>query len=90
MTVRCSNTAGQWNQVFVQPPPEEEVHIGVDQDPRVRGAPQQPPLTPPIVDLKTLLGEFCVSTLSSKFLNAVTENECVNLGVQKASPAWIH
>uniref|UniRef100_A0A671XUF4 Nucleoporin 160 n=1 Tax=Sparus aurata TaxID=8175 RepID=A0A671XUF4_SPAAU len=28
------NTAGQWNQVFVQPPPEEEVHIGVDQDPR--------------------------------------------------------
>uniref|UniRef100_A0A8C3ATZ5 Nucleoporin 160 n=1 Tax=Cyclopterus lumpus TaxID=8103 RepID=A0A8C3ATZ5_CYCLU len=30
------NTAGQWNQVFVQPPPEEEVHIGVDQDPRVR------------------------------------------------------
>uniref|UniRef100_A0A667ZYV4 Nucleoporin 160 n=1 Tax=Myripristis murdjan TaxID=586833 RepID=A0A667ZYV4_9TELE len=32
------NTAGQWNQVFVQPPPEEEVHIGVDQDPRVRPA----------------------------------------------------
>uniref|UniRef100_A0A7N8X968 Nucleoporin 160 n=1 Tax=Mastacembelus armatus TaxID=205130 RepID=A0A7N8X968_9TELE len=29
------NTAGQWNQVFVQPPPEEEVHIGVDQDPRI-------------------------------------------------------
>ncbi|XP_029010164.1 nuclear pore complex protein Nup160 isoform X2 [Betta splendens] len=28
------NTAGQWNQVFVQPPPDEEVHIGVDQDPR--------------------------------------------------------
>ncbi|XP_070763459.1 nuclear pore complex protein Nup160 [Enoplosus armatus] len=28
------NTAGQWSQVFVQPPPEEEVHIGVDQDPR--------------------------------------------------------
>ncbi|KAM8892398.1 nuclear pore complex protein Nup160 isoform 1-T1 [Spinachia spinachia] len=28
------NTAGQWNQVFVQPAPEEEVHIGVDQDPR--------------------------------------------------------
>ncbi|XP_071369421.1 nuclear pore complex protein Nup160 [Centroberyx affinis] len=28
------NTAGQWNQVFVQPPPEEEIHIGVDQDPR--------------------------------------------------------
>ncbi|XP_049929502.1 nuclear pore complex protein Nup160 [Epinephelus moara] len=28
------NTAGQWNQVFVQPPPEEEVHIGEDQDPR--------------------------------------------------------
>uniref|UniRef100_H3D8B1 Nucleoporin 160 n=1 Tax=Tetraodon nigroviridis TaxID=99883 RepID=H3D8B1_TETNG len=27
------NTAGQ-NQVFVQPPPEEEVHIGVEQDPR--------------------------------------------------------
>lgn len=32
----CSNTAGQWNQVFVQPAPEEEVHIGMDQDPRVR------------------------------------------------------
>ncbi|KAF1386258.1 hypothetical protein PFLUV_G00092650 [Perca fluviatilis] len=30
------NSAGQWNQVFVQPPPEEEVHIGADQDPRVR------------------------------------------------------
>uniref|UniRef100_A0A8D3DJM7 Nuclear pore complex protein Nup160 n=1 Tax=Scophthalmus maximus TaxID=52904 RepID=A0A8D3DJM7_SCOMX len=29
------NSAGQWNQVFVQPPPEEEVHIGVDQDPRI-------------------------------------------------------
>uniref|UniRef100_A0A3Q3JNV8 Nucleoporin 160 n=1 Tax=Monopterus albus TaxID=43700 RepID=A0A3Q3JNV8_MONAL len=28
------NAAGQWNQVFVQPPPVEEVHIGVDQDPR--------------------------------------------------------
>uniref|UniRef100_A0A672YNC0 Nucleoporin 160 n=1 Tax=Sphaeramia orbicularis TaxID=375764 RepID=A0A672YNC0_9TELE len=28
------NTAGQWNQVFAQPSPEEEVHIGVDQDPR--------------------------------------------------------
>uniref|UniRef100_A0A3Q4I347 Nucleoporin 160 n=1 Tax=Neolamprologus brichardi TaxID=32507 RepID=A0A3Q4I347_NEOBR len=30
------NTAAQWNQVFVQPPPEEEIHIGVDLDPRVR------------------------------------------------------
>nr|XP_043873458.1 nuclear pore complex protein Nup160 [Solea senegalensis] len=28
------NCAAQWNQVFVQPPPEEEVHVGVDQDPR--------------------------------------------------------
>uniref|UniRef100_A0A673X1T2 Nucleoporin 160 n=1 Tax=Salmo trutta TaxID=8032 RepID=A0A673X1T2_SALTR len=28
------STAGQWNQVFVQPAPEEEVHIGADQDPR--------------------------------------------------------
>ncbi|CDQ65309.1 unnamed protein product [Oncorhynchus mykiss] len=28
------STAGQWNQVFVQPGPEEEVHIGADQDPR--------------------------------------------------------
>ncbi|XP_035252589.1 nuclear pore complex protein Nup160 [Anguilla anguilla] len=28
------NLAGQWNQVFVQPPPEEEVNIGLDQDPR--------------------------------------------------------
>ncbi|KAJ8402930.1 hypothetical protein AAFF_G00362440 [Aldrovandia affinis] len=28
------NVGGQWNQVFVQPPPEEEVNIGVDQDPR--------------------------------------------------------
>nr|XP_023673218.1 nuclear pore complex protein Nup160 [Paramormyrops kingsleyae] len=36
--VKCinfeSNVAGQWNQVFVQPPPEEEIHIGSDQDPR--------------------------------------------------------
>uniref|UniRef100_A0A3P9DEK1 Nucleoporin 160 n=2 Tax=Haplochromini TaxID=319058 RepID=A0A3P9DEK1_9CICH len=29
------NTAAQWNQVFVQPPPEEEIHIGVDLDPRI-------------------------------------------------------
>ncbi|KAJ8252204.1 hypothetical protein COCON_G00215160 [Conger conger] len=28
------NLGGQWNQVFVQPPPEEEVNIGLDQDPR--------------------------------------------------------
>ncbi|TRZ00171.1 hypothetical protein DNTS_020923, partial [Danionella cerebrum] len=28
------NTTGMWNQVFVQPSPEEEVHIGEDQDPR--------------------------------------------------------
>uniref|UniRef100_A0A8C7N7N6 Nucleoporin 160 n=1 Tax=Oncorhynchus kisutch TaxID=8019 RepID=A0A8C7N7N6_ONCKI len=28
------STAGQWNQVFVQPGPEEKVHIGADQDPR--------------------------------------------------------
>ncbi|KAM4572900.1 nuclear pore complex protein Nup160 isoform 2-T2 [Odontesthes bonariensis] len=28
------NVAGQWNQVFVQPPPEEEVPIGLDLDPR--------------------------------------------------------
>ncbi|XP_037539262.1 nuclear pore complex protein Nup160 [Nematolebias whitei] len=28
------NTTGQWNQVFVQPPPEEEVPVGVDLDPR--------------------------------------------------------
>ncbi|XP_077425205.1 nuclear pore complex protein Nup160 [Vanacampus margaritifer] len=28
------NACGQWNEVFVQPPPEKEVHVGVDQDPR--------------------------------------------------------
>uniref|UniRef100_A0A8C1TC12 Nucleoporin 160 n=1 Tax=Cyprinus carpio TaxID=7962 RepID=A0A8C1TC12_CYPCA len=28
------NTTGTWNQVFVQPSPEEEVHVGEDQDPR--------------------------------------------------------
>ncbi|XP_028842114.1 nuclear pore complex protein Nup160 [Denticeps clupeoides] len=28
------NVAGLWNQVFVQPLPEEEVHFGIDQDPR--------------------------------------------------------
>ncbi|XP_072290755.1 nuclear pore complex protein Nup160 [Eucyclogobius newberryi] len=28
------NVSGQWNQVFTQPPPEDEVHIGIDQDPR--------------------------------------------------------
>ncbi|XP_077374049.1 nuclear pore complex protein Nup160 [Festucalex cinctus] len=28
------NAWAQWNQVFVQPPPEKEVHVGVDQDPR--------------------------------------------------------
>ena len=35
----ASNTAGQWNKVFVQPPPEEEVQIGADQDPQVRRLP---------------------------------------------------
>uniref|UniRef100_A0AAY4BWC0 Nucleoporin 160 n=1 Tax=Denticeps clupeoides TaxID=299321 RepID=A0AAY4BWC0_9TELE len=29
------NVAGLWNQVFVQPLPEEEVHFGIDQDPRI-------------------------------------------------------
>uniref|UniRef100_A0A673IH03 Nucleoporin 160 n=1 Tax=Sinocyclocheilus rhinocerous TaxID=307959 RepID=A0A673IH03_9TELE len=28
------STTGMWNQVFVQPSPEEEVHVGEDQDPR--------------------------------------------------------
>uniref|UniRef100_A0A3B1IPV2 Nucleoporin 160 n=1 Tax=Astyanax mexicanus TaxID=7994 RepID=A0A3B1IPV2_ASTMX len=28
------NAGGLWNQVFVQPPPEEEVNIGPEQDPR--------------------------------------------------------
>ncbi|XP_061631140.1 nuclear pore complex protein Nup160 isoform X2 [Phyllopteryx taeniolatus] len=28
------NESGQWNEVFVQPPPEEEVDIGEDRDPR--------------------------------------------------------
>uniref|UniRef100_A0A4W4DTZ8 Nucleoporin 160 n=1 Tax=Electrophorus electricus TaxID=8005 RepID=A0A4W4DTZ8_ELEEL len=28
------NVAAMWNQVFAQPAPEEEVHIGPDQDPR--------------------------------------------------------
>uniref|UniRef100_A0A3Q2CWA9 Nucleoporin 160 n=1 Tax=Cyprinodon variegatus TaxID=28743 RepID=A0A3Q2CWA9_CYPVA len=32
--INFENTAGQWNQVFVQPPPEEEVPVGVDLDPR--------------------------------------------------------
>ncbi|CAB1322805.1 unnamed protein product [Coregonus sp. 'balchen'] len=32
------STAGQWNQVFVQPAPEEEVHIGADQDPRLQSS----------------------------------------------------
>lgn len=29
------NVVGQWNQVFVQPLPEEEVTVQHDQDPRV-------------------------------------------------------
>uniref|UniRef100_A0A3P8X3L6 Nucleoporin 160 n=1 Tax=Cynoglossus semilaevis TaxID=244447 RepID=A0A3P8X3L6_CYNSE len=32
--INFENSAAQWNQVFVQPPPDEEVHVGVDQDPR--------------------------------------------------------
>lgn len=28
------NSGAQWNQVFVQPPPEDEVSVGVDLDPR--------------------------------------------------------
>lgn len=31
----CSNVAGQWNPVFMQPLPEEEIVIRDDQDPRV-------------------------------------------------------
>uniref|UniRef100_A0A8C5L5G5 Nucleoporin 160 n=1 Tax=Jaculus jaculus TaxID=51337 RepID=A0A8C5L5G5_JACJA len=31
----CSNVAGQWNPVFMQPLPEEEIIIRDDQDPRV-------------------------------------------------------
>lgn len=30
-----SNVAGQWNPVFMQPLPEEEIVIRDDQDPRV-------------------------------------------------------
>lgn len=66
VTVLCSNTAGQWNQVFVQPPPEEEVHIGVDQDPRVR----RPTSQSRCVDVKWLLGRGVgVSGLQSSCCN---------------------
>uniref|UniRef100_A0A668ADZ8 Nucleoporin 160 n=1 Tax=Myripristis murdjan TaxID=586833 RepID=A0A668ADZ8_9TELE len=65
------NTAGQWNQVFVQPPPEEEVHIGVDQDPRIyrRGSER-------IVDLpwETLKKEVTVA-VENELQSSVTEFE---------------
>uniref|UniRef100_A0A8C4HGK3 Nuclear pore complex protein Nup160 n=1 Tax=Dicentrarchus labrax TaxID=13489 RepID=A0A8C4HGK3_DICLA len=65
------NTAGQWNQVFVQPPPEEEVHIGVDQDPRIyrRGSER-------ISDLswETLKKEVTVA-VESELQSSVTEFE---------------
>ncbi|MGH0156474.1 UNVERIFIED_CONTAM: hypothetical protein FKN15_006200, partial [Acipenser sinensis] len=32
------NQAAQWNQVFVQPPPAEEVTVGEDDDPRLQGS----------------------------------------------------
>lgn len=34
----CSNVAGQWSPVFMQPLPEEEIVIRDDQDPRVSDA----------------------------------------------------
>lgn len=34
----CSNIAGQWNPVFIQSLPEEEIVIRDDQDPRVSNA----------------------------------------------------
>uniref|UniRef100_A0A671XRQ9 Nucleoporin 160 n=1 Tax=Sparus aurata TaxID=8175 RepID=A0A671XRQ9_SPAAU len=65
------NTAGQWNQVFVQPPPEEEVHIGVDQDPRIyrRGSER-------ITDVswETLKKEVTVA-VESELQSSVTEFE---------------
>lgn len=34
----CSNVAGQWNPVFMQPLPGEEIVIRDDQEPRVSNA----------------------------------------------------
>uniref|UniRef100_A0A673XCL2 Nucleoporin 160 n=1 Tax=Salmo trutta TaxID=8032 RepID=A0A673XCL2_SALTR len=65
------STAGQWNQVFVQPAPEEEVHIGADQDPRIyrRG-------TERIADLpwETLKKEVTVA-VENELQSSVTEFE---------------
>uniref|UniRef100_A0A4W6C3P0 Nucleoporin 160 n=1 Tax=Lates calcarifer TaxID=8187 RepID=A0A4W6C3P0_LATCA len=65
------NTAGQWNQVFVQPPPEEEVHIGVDQDPRIyrRGSERVTD-----VSWETLKKEVTVA-VESELQSSVTEFE---------------
>uniref|UniRef100_A0A8C3KRP8 Nucleoporin 160 n=1 Tax=Calidris pygmaea TaxID=425635 RepID=A0A8C3KRP8_9CHAR len=66
------NVAGQWNQVFVQPLPEEEVTVRHDQDPRIfsQGAERHMDLT-----WDELRKEVTLA-VESEFQGSVTEYEC--------------
>uniref|UniRef100_A0A8D2QDL7 Nucleoporin 160 n=1 Tax=Zonotrichia albicollis TaxID=44394 RepID=A0A8D2QDL7_ZONAL len=66
------NVAGQWNQVFVQPLPEEEVTVRQDQDPRIfsQGTERHMDLT-----WDELRKEVTLA-VENEFQGSVTEYEC--------------
>uniref|UniRef100_A0A8C5TIX1 Nucleoporin 160 n=1 Tax=Malurus cyaneus samueli TaxID=2593467 RepID=A0A8C5TIX1_9PASS len=66
------NVAGQWNQVFVQPLPEEEVTVRQDQDPRIfsQGSERHMDLT------WDELRKEVTSAVENEFQGSVTEYEC--------------
>uniref|UniRef100_A0A672U633 Nucleoporin 160 n=1 Tax=Strigops habroptila TaxID=2489341 RepID=A0A672U633_STRHB len=66
------NVAGQWNQVFVQPLPEEEVTVRHDQDPRIfsQGTERHMDLTWDELKKEVTLA------VESEFQGSVTEYEC--------------
>uniref|UniRef100_A0A8B9EMR6 Nucleoporin 160 n=1 Tax=Anser cygnoides TaxID=8845 RepID=A0A8B9EMR6_ANSCY len=66
------NVAGQWNQVFVQPLPEEEVTVRHDQDPRIfsQGTERHMDLTWDELKKEVTLA------VENEFQGSVTEYEC--------------
>uniref|UniRef100_A0A8C0F8H7 Nucleoporin 160 n=1 Tax=Bubo bubo TaxID=30461 RepID=A0A8C0F8H7_BUBBB len=66
------NVAGQWNQVFVQPLPEEEVTVRHDQDPRIfsQGTETHMDLTWDELKKEVTLA------VENEFQGSVTEYEC--------------
>uniref|UniRef100_A0A8C4JZJ2 Nucleoporin 160 n=1 Tax=Dromaius novaehollandiae TaxID=8790 RepID=A0A8C4JZJ2_DRONO len=66
------NVAGQWNQVFVQPLPEEEVTVRHDQDPRIFSQGTETHLDLTWDELK----KEVTLAVESEFHSSVTEYEC--------------